>query len=62
MADEPTDGNAARIAGMLLDLVALAGAGMVTGGATMISEPAGIITGGAFLLAAAWMGARKVAD
>jgi len=57
---EPTDGDAARMAGILLDLIGLAGAALVTGGVTVIYVPAGVITAGLFLLIVAWLGARKV--
>jgi hypothetical protein len=61
MADETTGGIAARIAGLAEDASAFAGAGLITYGVEQIYYPAGLITAGAFLLATAWLAARRAA-
>lgn len=44
---------------LVLDAAALAGAGLVTYGAALVYRPAGFIVAGVFLLAGAWIFARK---
>lgn len=47
--------------GLGTDAAGLAGAGLITYGAGLVYRPAGFIVGGLFLLAGAWMFARKTA-
>ena len=48
-----------RVGELLQDGAALAGATLVTSGVALIDRPAGLITAGVFLLAGAWLTARK---
>jgi hypothetical protein len=50
---------AATVAGAVQDGAALAGAGLITYGASQVYHPAGFIVGGIFMLAGAWRLARK---
>lgn len=52
---------AATISGYAQDGAALLGAGLITHGAYLVYHPAGSIVGGLFLLAGAWIAARKAA-
>ena len=59
---EPTmPGIADRVADLMTDVAGFGGAVAVTYGAGQIYHPAGFIVGGLFLLAGAWLNARKSA-
>lgn len=59
MSNATTSGGLGRLGQAVLDGTGLSGAAMITYGAHLIYHPAGFIIGGLFLLAGAWITARK---
>lgn len=49
----------ASLADIAQDAAGLAGAGLITYGAHLVFIPAGYVTAGLFLLAGAWLAARR---
>ena len=58
MADGQPNGIRGRVVGVARDLCAVAGAGLVAYGVSMIYEPAGVIIGGVFLIIGAMLHAK----
>jgi hypothetical protein len=58
----PQPGGRGRLADVATDIAGVLGAVLITYGVSLIYQPAAFITGGGFLLAGAWLQARRAGD